>query len=324
VPLSAVAAVPDPPLARGLVMTVRGPVDPAALGPTLPHEHVLVDFIGAAQIHAGRWDREEVLRVVAPQLQDLYERGGRTLVECTPAFLGRDPELLRRLAERSGLHLLTNTGYYGAASDKFLPAHAFTESPDQLADRWVREWKEGIDGTGIRPGFIKIGVDPGPLSEVDENLVRAAARTHRRTGLVIASHTGAAVAARAQLRVLREEGVAPEGWIWVHAQHAGDEQALREAGEAGAWLAFDGLAPDTLDHHLALVGCMAQAGLLHRVLVSHDAGWYRPGEPGGGVFRPFDQLWPHFARSLEAAGLGDRVGLLTRDNPARAFAVRPV
>ena len=75
--------------------------------------------------------------------------------------------LLRRLSRASKLHILTNTGYYGAANDKFLPPHAFTESADQLAARWIREAREGIDGTGIKPAFMKIGVDAGPLSDVD-------------------------------------------------------------------------------------------------------------------------------------------------------------
>ena len=53
---------------------------------------------------------------------------------------------------RIGGPLVSNTGYYGAAKDKHLPPHAFTETADQLALRWVREAEHGIDGTSIRPG----------------------------------------------------------------------------------------------------------------------------------------------------------------------------
>ncbi|MGH8020026.1 MAG: phosphotriesterase, partial [Opitutaceae bacterium] len=42
------------------------------------------------------------------------ELGVETLVECTPAYVARDPKLLARLSEASGLHVLTNTGLYGA------------------------------------------------------------------------------------------------------------------------------------------------------------------------------------------------------------------
>ena len=83
------------------------------------------------------------------------------------------------MSEASGLHILSNTGYYGAAKDKHLPGFAFTESAEQLAARWTREFEQGIDGTSIKPAFMKIGVDEAPLSEVDAKLVRAAAITSR-------------------------------------------------------------------------------------------------------------------------------------------------
>ena len=145
---------------RGRAVTVRGPVDAADLGTTLVHEHVLVDFVGADKVARDRYDAEDAFRVVLPHLLALKARGARTLVECTPAWLGRDPALLVRLSEASGLHIVTNTGYYGAAQDKYLPAHAFEESAERLAERWTSEWRDGIEGTGIRPGFIKTGVDP--------------------------------------------------------------------------------------------------------------------------------------------------------------------
>src|SRR5207302_7308011 len=98
----------------------------------------------------------------------------------TPAFIGRDPRVLAELSRRTGIHVLTNTGYYGAANDKFVPPHAFAESAEVLAARWIAEWHDGIDGTGVRPGFVKIGVDPAAgepprLSGIDAKLGRAAA-----------------------------------------------------------------------------------------------------------------------------------------------------
>ena len=171
---------------------------------------MLVDFIGADRVSPSRYDRDAAFARALPHLERIYTLGCRTLVECTPAYLGRDPELLRRLSRASKLHILTNTGYYGAANDKFLPPHAFTEDADQLAARWIREARDGIDGTGIIPAFMKIGVDAGPLSDVDRKLVRAAARTHRATGLPIYSHTGNGIAALAQ--VARARGRARAAW----------------------------------------------------------------------------------------------------------------
>ena len=304
------------------VMTVLGAVAPDELGVTLPHEHVMVDFIGAEEAGRDRYDADEVFETALPYLTQVREMGCRTLVECTPAYIGRDAALCRRLSEASGLTMLTNTGYYGAAEDKFVPAHAYGESADQLAARWVREWEEGIEGTGIRPGFIKIGVDKGPLSEIDRKLVRAAARAHLKTGLSIAAHTGDGTAALEELNVLRQEGVHGSAWIWVHAQNERDPEVHARAAQQGAWLEFDGIRPKSLDRHVALVVEMKRRGFLAQVMASHDAGWYHVGEPGGGTFRPFDTLFTTFLPALETAGFSqEEIRRLTVENPARAFSV---
>ena len=305
------------------INTVRGPIAADALGLTLPHEHVLVDFVGADRVSPSRYDADAAFRKVLPHLEEIYRLGVRTLVECTPAYLGRDVRLLRRLSEASRLHILTNTGYYGAADDKFLPPHAFTETADQLAARWTAEARDGIEGSGMLPAFMKIGVDGGPLSAVDEKLVRAAARTHRATGLPIYSHTGDGVAALAQLAVLEDERVALDGFIWVHAQNERDGAVHLSAARRGAWVAFDGLAERNVDRYVAVTVVMRNAGLLDRLLVSHDAGWYRVGETGGGEYRPHTDLFTHLLPALRARGLSDAdITRLTTTNPRTALTPR--
>lgn len=305
------------------VMTVRGAIPAAAMGVTLVHEHVLVDFAGADKASPERYDPEEVFRVARPHLERVKGLGCDTLVDCTPAYLGRDPALLRRLSGATGLNILTNTGYYGAGDDRFLPEHARTETANDLARRWTAEWERGIGGTGVRPGFVKIGVDSAPLSEVDRKLAEAAALTHLASGLVIASHTGSAAAALEQLALLRQQGVSGDAFVWVHAQSEPDIEVVAHAAGQGAWLEFDGIAPETLGEHVRLVLAMQARGRLDQVLVSQDAGWYNVGQPGGGAFRPYDTLQTRFIPALKDAGLSEaEVRRLMEENPRRAFAVR--
>ena len=161
---------------ENIIMTVRGPIPASEFGKTLVHEHAMCDFIGAEETGRHRYNPDAVVETVLPFLQAIRERGFVGFVDCTPAYIGRDGEVLHRLAELTDSHILTNTGYYGAAGDKFIPSHAFTETADQLAARWVEEWERGIDDTKIKPGFIKIGVAPGTLSEIDQKLVQAGAK----------------------------------------------------------------------------------------------------------------------------------------------------
>jgi len=306
-------------------MTVRGWIDAADMGPTLPHEHALVSFQPYAEWARQplTYDRDEVVRIVLPRLRRLRDLGCRTFVDATPMNVGRDVALLRRLSEESGLHLLTATGNYAARENAFLPPHVFSLDAESLAARWIREWTDGIDGTGIRPGFIKLGFNGRALSEVERKLIHAAALAHRATGLTIGAHTGPVVAALEQLDILERAGVHPSAWIWIHAQGEPDSARHIAAARRGAWIEFDGIDPTSLERHVEFVTRLRDAGLLDRVLISQDAGWYAAGQPNGHMTRSYEVLFAAFLPALRARGFSAaEVDTLMVRNPARAFAVR--
>ena len=209
-------------LEEARVMTVEDEISAAKLGVTLPHEHVMVDFIGADKASSDRYKSDEVFQIMLPYMKQAREVGCQTFVDCTPAHLGRDPEILKRLAKASGLRIMTNTGFYGARQGKFLPKLAFQASVDDLADRWTNEWKDGIGETGIRPGLIKIGVDKGELSDVNRKLIQAASKCHLNTGLTIAAHTGDGKAALQQVEHLKKSGASPNGTHFKESRHRDD------------------------------------------------------------------------------------------------------
>ncbi|GAB4239004.1 MAG: aryldialkylphosphatase [Acidobacteriota bacterium] len=291
-------------------LAFRGEETPPSI---LVHEHILVDFAGADQIRPGRYDPAEVFRVALPKLQELKAFGCRRFLECTPQFIGRDPALLRRLEQAVGLEIWTNTGIYGAANHKYVPAFARKASAEALAERFIAEVRNGV--AGVVPRFIKTGVNQAPLNPLDRKLVRAAALTSRETGLTVASHTADGRGALEQVEILAATGVPPERFVWVHAQNEKDHAFHETAARAGAWVEFDGIAEDSIDWHLECVRFMAERDLLDRTLVSQDAGWYHVGEPGGGNFRGYTLIYTQFLPRIEP--------LLRRtlmwDNPRRAF-----
>jgi phosphotriesterase-related protein len=309
--------------ASGTIMTVSGPIELKQLGTALIHEHFLVDFIGADKTTDSRWNREAVVKKVLPYLLQAKEAGVKSIFDCTPAFLGRDVKLLRMLAAQSGLHLITNTGYYGAVDNKYLPPHAFTETAEQLAARWIEEAKNGIEGSGVRPGFIKISVDARePLSALHQKLVRAAAITHLKTGLAICSHTGPAAAAFQEIAILIKEGVHPGAFVWVHAQSEKDKSTYMRAAKLGAWISLDGIGWGDFDNYADAIIQMKNAGLLHRVLISHDAGWYKPDEPDAS-FQGFTNIFNELFPRLKKAGFTQiDFDKLLIENPAQAMGIR--
>ena len=304
------------------IMTVNGPIDPADMGQTLIHEHILVDFIGAEDINPPRWDRDQVIAKVLPFLEEARNAGCKTFVDCAPNYLGRDVVLLKRLSDKTGVNIITNTGYYGGSDNKFLPAHAHVETAGLLADRWRREWEHGIDGTHIKPGFMKISVNAGHLSDVSLKLIQAAALTHKKTGLTIASHTGPAQPAFEQIEVLKSNRIDPSAFIWVHAQNETDETHYVKAVREGAWVSLDGLREENIQQYVDKLRFLKREGCLNKVLISHDAGWYDPGKSDGGDFVGFTVLFRKLVPALEQEGFVEtEIIQLIQTNPANAFTI---
>lgn len=308
---------------EAVVQTVQGRMKASEMGLCLIHEHVLVDFVDTTSYDPQRWDREQVIQRVLPYLLEAKSRGCQTLMECTPAYLGRDVRLLEKLSRESGIHILTNTGYYGARDNQHLPEHAFHESAEALAKRWIAEFEQGIEGTSIRPGFMKIGVHPGPLSSLHQKLVKAAALTHHATGLTIASHTGPALPAFEEMKILRKMGVDSSAFVWVHAQNEKNTDKHVEAAQQGAWISLDGVHRDRMDAYMTLLKKMQKQRLLSKVLLSHDAGWYSPGEELGGEFRPYTDLFEFLLLGMRAQNFSEaEIDQILKTNPSQAYAIR--
>lgn len=308
---------------KEIVMTVNGPLEAENMGFTLTHEHVMADFIGVEKYSKSRYNADEVFEVALPFIKDVKAKGVDTFIDCTPAYLGRDVNILKRLADAASINMLTTTGYYGAVNEKFVPSHASAESAQQLANRWINEWNNGIEGTQIKPGLIKTSTDKGALTPMQRKLIQAAGITHLSTGLTIAVHSGDGNTAFEQLDILKEQGVLPSARIWVHAQNETNKEMHIKAGKLGTWVSFDGVNPDTLQTHLDYLQTMKKNNLLEHVLVSQDSGWYNVGEPKGGDFKPYTCILTQFIPLLQQNGFTkNELDLIFKTNPAKAFTIK--
>jgi len=303
----------------GRIQTVTGAVKPEKLGPALEHEHIMVDFIGADQVSPSRYDADEVFEVMLPHLVALKAAGIEALFECTPEYLGRDPALLVRLSKASGIKLITNTGWY---KTPYLPDWAEEATAEEIAARWIKEAREGIEPEGIKPGFIKIAASENELTPLQRKIARAAALTSKATGLALASHTTTASVALEVLDVLAEEGLPASHFIWVHADADPQPEIWAEAASRGAWLSFDGLRKENAQQKLPLV-LEALRRWPNQLLISQDAGWYNVGQERGGQQAAFDWLPLEFLPLLIEAGADENaVSRLLRENVAAAFRIR--
>lgn len=320
------------PASRDYIMTVNGPESPGKLGITLEHEHILVDFIGADSTGYFRWNRDSVIEKVLPLVLKAKEKGMKTIIDCTPSFLGRDPWLLRELSRKSGVIFITNTGYYGSGKNKYVPKNFFEKDNETAAAEWISEFEDGIEGSGVKPGFIKIAVEnDSVISPEHRKIVTVAGITHLKTGMVIASHTGPEHLAFGQIEILKKLGIDPSAFIWVHAQR-GKMESLIEAAQMGAWISLDnvryrsGLKPgaeNSIEWYAGRIAEMKKQGLLSKVLISHDSGWYDPGKPGGGNISGYSDIFDYLIPELRLKGFSQSdIDQILIANPAEAFKIK--
>ena len=312
------------------VQTVLGPVDPSALGFTLPHEHTA---IALWQI-PNRWDYWELTAdepVIAAELARFRDAGGSTLVDLTLPGVGRDPAWLVRLARATNLNLVMGCGWYREA---YYPVEARIDrrSVEDLADELVREAEEGIAVAGleapVHPGIIgEIGTDKPWLSAQEERVHRAAARAAQRTGLAITTHGVMSDVGLAQLSAFEDEGADLSRVVIGHADSYPILDHYLEIIRRGANLEFDFLGmsftaqerlgePRIIDLLLELLG----RGHADRVFLSQDVchnSQLRQYEGNG-----YTYLQDAFLPRLRERGVSDaEIDQLMVTNPRRLLTI---
>ena len=302
-----------------IVRTVLGDIMAGDLGQTLPHEHVQVSFVEHDGYKSNAADRADAYKLMLPYLVDLRSQGCTGLVECTPSALGRDPLLLQMLSKASGVHILTNTGYYQLP---WLPVWAESASVEQLAAHFVAEAEKGLDGTDIRPGFIKIALSTAdkPLGDLEQRILRAGLIAGKTCGLTVAAHTIGDRPALETLKIIDQEDFPPDRFVWVHAS-TGTVDGRSAALAAGVNIEIDTISPASLDQDARLVADLLLSDHRSQILASTDRGWYDPTNKQQQV-QPYIWFWTSFIPALKQAGAtAQMIQLLVTDNPARIFSL---
>jgi phosphotriesterase-related protein len=301
-----------------MIQTVTGPVHDSDFGRAAAHEHILVDFHDPAEPPRA-YDRSEVIAVIRPYLEKLREAGCRGFVDCTPIWLGRDPLVLQELSQQTGLNIITNTGWYQAP---MLPPEACQLTEREIAALWIDEAENGIGSTGIKPGFIKIALNSGKLSDISQKILKSAILAAKASKLAIVSHTvGCKAMLEAQV-ILNEQKFDLSQFIWAHADAADGREIQIQMAASGVWISLDGIG-SRHDQHAAMLKDLINAGLADRVLISQDSGWYHIGEPNGGEVRPYHTLFSEFIPYAIQSGINKKIiDQIITINVAKALRVR--
>jgi len=301
------------------LQTVLGLLPVSGLGMILPHEHLFTDLRGPDAPGYAQADVRDVIRRLRPHLEELKELRVTAMVEASTGGVGRNIQVLRAVAAALDFPVVAPTGAYREA---FMPATLRSRSQEELRDWMVEEISEGIEGTGVRAGFIKLAASDEGLTALEERLLRAAAQAALRTGVAIASHTTVGATAVRQVQILEEEGLDARRFVWVHAHCEPDLQIHLRLARRGAYVEYDAIgSPDQPDSFfVGLIRRMWQGHCGTQVLLSQDAGWYQPGAEA--PIRGYGYLVRTFLPSLRQAGFDTAaVDTMMVENPQCAFAI---
>ncbi|MBV6522445.1 MAG: Phosphotriesterase homology protein [Gemmatimonadaceae bacterium] len=344
------AQAPAIPNLAGKVLTVLGPIEPAALGPTLMHEHIFIDFkapppmappptgifvlktqqpaLAGERGSGGLTDFDTQLA----EIREFKKAGGGTIVDVTNFGLTRDPEALYRVSEASDLHVVMGAGWY---MKTLHPPDMNERTVEELTDILVRDITVGAQGTNIRSGIIgEVGTgnfgDKGPLTENELKSVRASARASRLTGAPILIHSFAPPdELQRALDLIEAEGVDLNHVVMGHTG-TGDVAAMKRYTDRGAYIEFDfmGQAPGAMGSSGTLeqsaeriatnIEALIDAGLTERILIAHDVCiTAQLKKNGGGGFAYISTM---VVPALRAKGVSDAtIRTIMVENPRRVL-----
>lgn len=345
------------PSLAGRAQTVLGPIVGDAMGITLPHEHLLIDFavmfrepaagaerglsrqpvslanLGWVRHHfSSNLDNLQLLDEAVARDEALLFKlaGGQTFVDPTNRGLARDPLALARLARATGLNIIMGSGYYVAAAH---PPGMDARTVDDIARELVADLTVGVDGTGVRAGFIgEIGTT-WPWTDNEKKVVRAAVAAQRETGAALMIHPGRHE--RLPLGIvdfIRKEGADLERTIMCHVERTiADRAVLLDLAATGVRLEYDlfGLETSYYPYNPAFdmpndgermrqILFLIERGHLPQILMSHDIAYKHCLTKWGGF--GYHHLLVNVIPRLRDRGADDRtIQTLLVDNPRRAF-----
>ena len=340
---------------KGKVQTVRGPVEPSALGPTTTHEHLIIDFSFMFREPEGadaQWlAREEITlenrgwiaynhysslpNLLLTDVDTAVEEarlfksvGGGTIVDATTIGIGRDPLGLARVAREAGINVVMGAGFY---VDAVHPADMDSRTEDDLARRIVEDIEQGADGTDVRAGVIGEVGCTWPLTDNERKSLRASAVAQRETGAAILIHPGRHETAPLEIvEVLAEAGADVRRVIMGHLDRTiAQFDTLRSLVATGCCLEWDLFGNESSHYPLAdfdmpsdgqrmnvVKRTVDELGCADRIVLAQDiCTRHRLIKYGG---HGYGHIFENIVPRMRRRGFTeDQVQALTQDNAAR-------
>jgi len=245
------------------------------------HEHVRFRDEAVADQWPGRYDEQLELDAALDAVGAAKDRGVQTIVDPTAMFGGRDVNFMKRVADASGVRIVACTGIY---SYDHLPHYFENRDVDVMADHFVEDIENGVQGTGIRAAFLKCAADAPGVTEHVEKIHRAVARASVQTGAPIMAHSMPAVGTGPrQVEIFEQEGVDLARVQIAHCGDTDDVEYIERLIDKGVYVGLDRYGLEMylpIDTRNATAAELLRRGHAERLMISQDfcatIDWFPP------------------------------------------------
>ena len=251
-----------------MINTVLGEIESEALGSVLCHEHVACFSHNMKQCLGDKWFNTEAVieRAVKLFKQAKEECGVDTIIDGTPFDLGRDIDMMREVSKQSGVNIIASSGMY-YSEEPFLSG----KSPEAFAQYFIDECKNGINGTDIKPCFLKCATSDRGITPTNKMLLEAMSIVQRETGLPMFAHnTHHIKSAYEQIKLFEENGVNLKQVVIGHCSDSHDINYLEDLLNKGCYLGFDRIYSNAYHEQAKTMYELIERGWEDKLLVSHD------------------------------------------------------
>lgn len=229
--------------------------------------------------------------------------------------------MLKRLSDESGVHIIPNTG---VSITKYAYEIFKVNFAEQMAARWISDFKDGmevVDGVTNRPGYIKLLLDRGGISDVDRELLRAAVMASKETGLPIHCHVLESCYVHDVIALLEAEDADFSKFLWAHADEEGDFDVIETAVKKGMWFGFDMIKQGQHEEKAALLKQALDRGHERHIILSQDHDMYDEVDKLGAEARCASFFTEFLPLCIEQGVSEEVLERIVVENPGRFYDV---
>lgn len=252
-----------------MINSLNGPLSTEDMGVTLMHEHILQATWSMRMNFPDWFNYDEFIGYGTEDVRRTKEIGVKTLVDQTPACLGRDIKAMKEIADNTGIQVLASTGFFHTENQ-----WTFNRSAESFLKCLMWDIEKGIQGTDIRPALIKCATDKSGITEINRTMLHAHAMAAKESGLPIATHSWFGNrSGMGQMDIFEEYGLNPAKILIGHCGDTNDIGFLEELLSRGCYIGLDRFGDDAknpLENRVDTLVKLCERGWIKQIMISHD------------------------------------------------------